>query len=255
MTIAEAVKVTGQSRHTIKDHIKALANRGHLTLHGAGRGAWYGLHANSLLNGWKQQSRQVDRKPPEADKAAIGTQMGKTTRCVRSRRSSHHVARVRRQAPMSSFAGLVRLSRSACVMDCFGASAARRSRPMRSTSVQIARRASGTDCGRLPWPPGRRASRPSGCRRRSQGRGRLLSGFLIGRGCRDIILSGLVPRRLDSPPHGRLALLRRLAGIDRRRLCRAGSRRLHRLVGRLCGLGCRGVTVRAAVASAGAVAG
>ena len=43
VTIAEAVKVTGQSRHTIKDHIKALANRGHLTLHGAGRGAWYGL--------------------------------------------------------------------------------------------------------------------------------------------------------------------------------------------------------------------
>jgi Fic family protein len=43
VTIAEAVKVTGQSRHTIKDHMKALANRGHLTLHGAGRGAWYGL--------------------------------------------------------------------------------------------------------------------------------------------------------------------------------------------------------------------
>ena len=43
VTIAEAVKVTGQSRHTIKDHIKALASRGHLTLHGAGRGAWYGL--------------------------------------------------------------------------------------------------------------------------------------------------------------------------------------------------------------------
>jgi hypothetical protein len=35
--------VTGQSRHTIKDHIKALAKHGHLTLHGAGRGAWYGL--------------------------------------------------------------------------------------------------------------------------------------------------------------------------------------------------------------------
>jgi Fic family protein len=43
VTIAEAVRVTGQSRHTIKDHIKALAKHGHLTLHGAGRGAWYGL--------------------------------------------------------------------------------------------------------------------------------------------------------------------------------------------------------------------
>jgi Fic family protein len=43
VTIAEAVKVTGQSRHTIKDHMKALTKQGHLALHGAGRGAWYGL--------------------------------------------------------------------------------------------------------------------------------------------------------------------------------------------------------------------
>jgi predicted HTH transcriptional regulator len=43
VTIADAVKVTGQSRHTIKDHMKRLANRGHLMLHGAGRGAWYAL--------------------------------------------------------------------------------------------------------------------------------------------------------------------------------------------------------------------
>ncbi len=43
VTVADAVKVTGQSRHTIKDHMKALTNGGHLILHGAGRGAWYGL--------------------------------------------------------------------------------------------------------------------------------------------------------------------------------------------------------------------
>ena len=43
VTVAEAVRVTGQSRHTVKDHVKALANNGHLMLHGAGRGAWYGL--------------------------------------------------------------------------------------------------------------------------------------------------------------------------------------------------------------------
>jgi Fic family protein len=42
VTIA-AVKETGQSRHTIKDHMKALVGGGHLILHGAGRGAWYGL--------------------------------------------------------------------------------------------------------------------------------------------------------------------------------------------------------------------
>ncbi|XUY29869.1 hypothetical protein RMR21_022600 [Agrobacterium sp. rho-8.1] len=43
MTVAEAARITQASRHTIKDHLKALVDRGHLVLHGAGRGAWYGL--------------------------------------------------------------------------------------------------------------------------------------------------------------------------------------------------------------------
>jgi len=43
VTAAKAVKVSGASRHTIKDHLKSLVAQGHLTLHGAGRGAWYGL--------------------------------------------------------------------------------------------------------------------------------------------------------------------------------------------------------------------
>jgi DeoR/GlpR family transcriptional regulator of sugar metabolism len=43
VTVAEAVRVSGASRNTIKDHLKALVEQGHLTLHGAGRGAWYGL--------------------------------------------------------------------------------------------------------------------------------------------------------------------------------------------------------------------
>ena len=43
VTVAEAVRVSGGSRNTIKDHLKALVEQGHLTLHGAGRGAWYGL--------------------------------------------------------------------------------------------------------------------------------------------------------------------------------------------------------------------
>jgi Fic family protein len=43
VTIAEAVKLTGQSRGTVRDHVKALTKAGHLTPHGAGRGAWYGL--------------------------------------------------------------------------------------------------------------------------------------------------------------------------------------------------------------------
>lgn len=43
VTVAEAAKVSGASRHTVKDHLKSLTEQGHLTLHGAGRGAWYGL--------------------------------------------------------------------------------------------------------------------------------------------------------------------------------------------------------------------
>lgn len=43
VTVAEAAKVTGANRNTIKDHLKALTKAGHLEQHGAGRGAWYGL--------------------------------------------------------------------------------------------------------------------------------------------------------------------------------------------------------------------
>jgi len=43
VTISEVVRVSGASRNTVKDHLKALAEQGHLQLHGAGRGAWYGL--------------------------------------------------------------------------------------------------------------------------------------------------------------------------------------------------------------------
>ena len=43
VTISEAVKATGASRNTIKDHIKALTEKGHLAQHGAGRGTWYSL--------------------------------------------------------------------------------------------------------------------------------------------------------------------------------------------------------------------
>jgi Fic family protein len=41
VTIAEAAKVTGASRNTVKDHVRALVDRKHLMRHGAGRGAWY----------------------------------------------------------------------------------------------------------------------------------------------------------------------------------------------------------------------
>jgi Fic family protein len=43
VTVAEAVKVTGANRNTIKDHIKGLTHACYLVRHGAGRGTWYGL--------------------------------------------------------------------------------------------------------------------------------------------------------------------------------------------------------------------
>jgi Fic family protein len=41
VTINEAAKATRASRNTIKDHVKALTDKGHLTRNGAGRGTWY----------------------------------------------------------------------------------------------------------------------------------------------------------------------------------------------------------------------
>jgi len=43
VTIGEVAKVTGISRNTIKVHLASLVDKGHLTPHGAGRGAWYSL--------------------------------------------------------------------------------------------------------------------------------------------------------------------------------------------------------------------
>lgn len=43
VTVAEAARISGVSRNTIKDHIKALTHGGHLVRHGAGRGTWYAL--------------------------------------------------------------------------------------------------------------------------------------------------------------------------------------------------------------------
>lgn len=43
VTIAAAAAATDVSRNTIKDHVSRLVEQGHLKLHGAGRGAWYGL--------------------------------------------------------------------------------------------------------------------------------------------------------------------------------------------------------------------
>nr|WP_210399067.1 Fic family protein [Steroidobacter denitrificans] len=43
VTMAEAIKLTGASRNTLKQHFRDLTERNHLEQHGSGRGVWYGL--------------------------------------------------------------------------------------------------------------------------------------------------------------------------------------------------------------------
>ena len=43
ITIGKAIKLTGSNRNTLKQHFRALVERGHLNQHGSGRGVWYEL--------------------------------------------------------------------------------------------------------------------------------------------------------------------------------------------------------------------
>jgi len=43
VTIGETIKLTGASRNTLKQHFRALVERGTLNQHGSGRGVWYDL--------------------------------------------------------------------------------------------------------------------------------------------------------------------------------------------------------------------
>ncbi len=43
VTIGDAIKLTGASRNTLKQHLRNLVERGHLNQQGSGRGVWYGL--------------------------------------------------------------------------------------------------------------------------------------------------------------------------------------------------------------------
>ena len=43
ITIGDAIKLTGVSRDTLKQHFRNLVERGHLNRHGKGRGVWYEL--------------------------------------------------------------------------------------------------------------------------------------------------------------------------------------------------------------------
>ncbi|MEJ7138656.1 Fic family protein [Amphibiibacter pelophylacis] len=43
VTMMEAIRLTGASRNTLKQHLRALTERQHLEQHGSGRGVWYRL--------------------------------------------------------------------------------------------------------------------------------------------------------------------------------------------------------------------
>jgi Fic family protein len=43
VSIGDMVKITGVSRNTLKVHFRLLVERGHLVMHGKGRGVWYSL--------------------------------------------------------------------------------------------------------------------------------------------------------------------------------------------------------------------
>jgi Fic family protein len=43
VTISDIVTLTGTSRNTLKSHFRQLQEKGHLVMHGSGRGAWYAL--------------------------------------------------------------------------------------------------------------------------------------------------------------------------------------------------------------------
>lgn len=43
VTMGDMVKLTGISRNTLKEHFRSLIEKGHLVMHGSGRGSWYAL--------------------------------------------------------------------------------------------------------------------------------------------------------------------------------------------------------------------
>lgn len=45
VTMSEAIKLTGAGRNTLKQHFRALVERGTLNQRGSGRGVWYDMRA------------------------------------------------------------------------------------------------------------------------------------------------------------------------------------------------------------------
>jgi len=47
VTIGDMIKITGISRNTLKEHFRNLIDKGHLVMHGSGRGVWYSLNSHT----------------------------------------------------------------------------------------------------------------------------------------------------------------------------------------------------------------
>jgi len=43
VTIGNMITITDVSRNTLKEHFRSLVDKGHLVMHGSGRGSWYSL--------------------------------------------------------------------------------------------------------------------------------------------------------------------------------------------------------------------
>jgi Fic family protein len=57
VTIGEAIKLTGASRNTLKQHFRALVDRGMLNQRGSGRGVWYDLRWMPVGRGFESRLR------------------------------------------------------------------------------------------------------------------------------------------------------------------------------------------------------
>jgi len=64
VTIGESIRLTGASRNTLKQHFRALVERGYLNQHGSGRGVWYELP--------RHRDRSIATRPPDGSDLGRG---------------------------------------------------------------------------------------------------------------------------------------------------------------------------------------
>jgi Fic family protein len=65
ITMGDAIRLTGGSRNTLKQHLRALVEHGHLGQHGAGRGVWYEFSSSSDTSPNLRQTETGDARPAD----------------------------------------------------------------------------------------------------------------------------------------------------------------------------------------------